>query len=219
MSLNLHATVRAAVQGVNRDITAVYLKSTGYAPNAAGKQVPSYAAALPVQAQVQPPSGKDLRHMEFLNIQGTTRTVFLFSNPQAIVRVDARGGDLLQFPQFAGAPNDNWKIAAVAETWDVGQNCAVTFQGEATLGNLSNQLNVTNVDFGTLNVGDSIEGPGILAGTYITALGTGTGGIGTYTMSQEANEDLAGSTVAVSSTASISGWSKVYAVLQTDRPA
>lgn len=119
MSLNMHSIVRAAVQTVNNDITAQYLASTGYAPSASGRQVPQYAVAVPVRVQLQPPSGRDLRHMEFLNIQGTTRVAYLYSNPQAVVRVDARGGDLLQFPQFTGAPVDKWLIAYVDETWDV----------------------------------------------------------------------------------------------------
>jgi hypothetical protein len=122
MSLNLHGTVRAAIQSVNADITATYLASLGYTVNGAGKQLPQYAAPASVQIQVQPPSGKDLRHLEFLNIQGTTRTVFLYNDPQAAVRVDARGGDILQFPQFNGAPIDKWLVIEVAETWDVGSN-------------------------------------------------------------------------------------------------
>lgn len=117
--MNLHSVVRGAIQAVNPDLSVTYLQSTGYAPNASGKQIPSYADAVTVRAQVQPPSGRDLQHMEFLNLQGTTRVVFLYSNPQAIDRVDARGGDLLQFPQFAGAPIDNWLVTHVDETWDV----------------------------------------------------------------------------------------------------
>lgn len=119
MALNLHAVVRGAIQAVSPDRSIAYLKSIGYAPNASGKQVPSYAPALPIKANIQPPSGRDLRHLEFLNIQGTVRTVYLYSNPQAISRVDARGGDLLQFSQFSGAPVDNWLIVHVEETWDV----------------------------------------------------------------------------------------------------
>lgn len=218
MSHNLHATVRAAIQSVNPDIQISYLKSLGSTPNNYGERAPQYAAAVPVQAQVQPPSGKDLKQIELLNLQGTIRTVFLFSNPQAIVRVDARGGDLLQFPQFTGAPPDQWLISAVAETWDVGQNAAVTFAGTATLQANSNELDVTAVGLGTLNLGDVVAGPGIPSGTTITAV-PGGGGAGVYTMSAEATEALTGSPVAVTSTATMSGWSKVYAVLQTDRPA
>lgn len=43
-------------------------------------------------------------------------------------------------------------------------------------------LTVTGVTSGTLAVGQTIKGTGIAAGTRITALGTGTGGTGTYTV-------------------------------------
>jgi len=43
-------------------------------------------------------------------------------------------------------------------------------------------LNVTAVASGTLFVGQTITGSGVTANTVITALGTGTGGIGTYTV-------------------------------------
>jgi hypothetical protein len=41
-------------------------------------------------------------------------------------------------------------------------------------------LNVTNVASGSIEVGASVSGSGVTAGSAITALGTGTGGLGTY---------------------------------------
>jgi hypothetical protein len=41
-------------------------------------------------------------------------------------------------------------------------------------------LTVSAVGSGALSVGDVISGSGVTAGTYITALGTGAGGTGTY---------------------------------------
>lgn len=43
-------------------------------------------------------------------------------------------------------------------------------------------LTISAVTSGALSIGDFIEGTGITAGTTITALGTGTGGTGTYTV-------------------------------------
>jgi hypothetical protein len=120
VSLNLHSAVRGMIQAVNADISATYLQSTGYTLNASGQQVATYAQAKTVQIQVQPPSGRDLQHMEFLNLQGVVRTVFLYSNPQAVDRIHVQGGDLLQFPQFHGEPIDNWLVTYVDQTWDVG---------------------------------------------------------------------------------------------------
>lgn len=47
----------------------------------------------------------------------------------------------------------------------------------------SNVLNVTAISAGNISVGDVISGSGITAGTTITGLLTGTGGVGTYTIS------------------------------------
>jgi len=44
-------------------------------------------------------------------------------------------------------------------------------------------LDVTSVGSGLVRVGMAISGTGVTAGTTITAFGTGTGGIGTYTVS------------------------------------
>lgn len=44
-------------------------------------------------------------------------------------------------------------------------------------------LTVSAVGSGTLAVGQPVSGAGVTAGTVITALGTGTGGAGTYTVS------------------------------------
>ena len=48
-------------------------------------------------------------------------------------------------------------------------------------------LNVASVATGTLKVGQTITGSGISAGTRITALGTGSGGAGTYTVNDSQN--------------------------------
>jgi hypothetical protein len=50
-------------------------------------------------------------------------------------------------------------------------------------GSAGTTLNVSAVTSGTLAVGQTISGTGITAGTYITALGSGSGGTGTYTVS------------------------------------
>lgn len=57
-------------------------------------------------------------------------------------------------------------------------------------------MTVTEIDNGKINVGDVVIGTGISAGTTVSALGTGTGGLGTYTLSAgattESTESIAG---------------------------
>jgi len=119
MSLNLHGIVRQAIQVANPDLTATLTRSAGYTVTASGQQVPAYSNPVNVRIQAQPPSGRDLWRANYLNLQGTLRTVFLYSDPQAIVRVTAQGGDLLQFPMFAGDPPSTWLVTEVLEAWSV----------------------------------------------------------------------------------------------------
>ncbi len=140
MSLNLHAMVRGVINGVNPDIQALWLQSTGNMVNSNFQQVPSYANGVKVRIQAQPPSGRDLQHINFLNLQGVFRTVYMYSDPDSIVRVTAKGGDLLQFPQFAGEPNDTWLIVQVSEKWNVADGgfsrVLVTLQTDAATASL-----------------------------------------------------------------------------------
>ncbi|MBX9858947.1 MAG: hypothetical protein K2Y20_05060 [Sphingomonas sp.] len=64
-------------------------------------------------------------------------------------------------------------------------------------------LTVTAVASGGLTVGSTISGTGVTAGTRITALGTGTGGIGTYTVTPS---QTAASTTLTATTGAPDGW-------------
>lgn len=218
MSLNLHATARAAIQSVNKDIPAIYKASIPYTVNAPGKQLPQYAAPVTVKIQSQPPSGKDLAHINFLNIQGTVRTVYLYSNPHAIQRIAAKGGDLLIFPSFVGGPSYTWLVKAIAERWSVGQNGLVTFQGTGTVVDAIGSVVISAVDFGILNDGDVIQdSAGALAPNSLIVSG-GPGGVGTYVLNYPAIASASGDTIVVTDTKGESGWTKLFCVQQLDTP-
>lgn len=73
-------------------------------------------------------------------------------------------------------------LGAWAQIYSIGigsQNApAATFTGSIA----TTTLTVTAVATGTLAVGQAVIGPSVSPGTFITALGTGTGGTGTYTV-------------------------------------
>lgn len=123
--MNLHGIVRGAIQTVNPDIDASWTQSTGSTTAGDGKRTPAYAAPVMIRAQVQPPSGEDLKQIEYLNMQGVFRTVYAFGSLQGIVRPALQGGDLLVFP-LDGTPR-TWKVVHVLETWnpDATGWCAV----------------------------------------------------------------------------------------------
>jgi hypothetical protein len=81
-----------------------------------GTPTPTYAAPVTVPGQVQELSTRDLRQVEALNIQGTSRAVYLNgTDVSAIVRLTQRGGDLVTLQD-----GTVWLTTLVPEKWDVG---------------------------------------------------------------------------------------------------
>ena len=89
-------------------------------------------------------------------------------------------------------------------TWYISSPSAAVFYGSTS----GTTLTVTNVSSGTIAVGQSLFGIDVLAETVITALGSGTGGVGTYTINRSqtvAAESMNSATVGAIVTATISG--------------
>lgn len=119
MALNLHNAVRTIIPAVNPDTAGWWYSSIGAVTGTDGRQTAAFAQPVSVQLQVQPPSGRDIRFIEFLQMQGLIRTVWMYSNPGGIDRVNQVGNDLLLFPQWPGAPNDAWLVERPDEIWGV----------------------------------------------------------------------------------------------------
>lgn len=129
--INVRVAANAAVQVVNPDLTGTFYASTGFAINAAKKQVPSFAAGINVPMQVQAVDARELRHLEGLNIEGLVRSVHMFGDTQGVVRVAQRGGDLLYFKDTPTGTLRVWKVVKVMETWDTWCRVIVNMQTDA----------------------------------------------------------------------------------------
>jgi len=88
-------------------------------------------------------------------------------------------------------------------TWKISTPAAAVFTGSIS----GTTLTVSNMTSGTIAVGQALFGVDIAQATIITALGTGTGGVGTYTINQSqtvASEGMNSAAVGCIFTASIS---------------
>ena len=89
-------------------------------------------------------------------------------------------------------------------TWRISNPASAQFIGSVS----GTTLTVTLMKSGTIAAGQSLFGLGVTPETIITALGTGTGGVGTYTVNlsqTEPSEIFNSSAVAATITGSISG--------------
>ena len=94
-----------------------------------------------------------------------------------------------------GAYRYTWRISNPSSTQFIGSISATT-------------LNVTLMKSGTIAVGQQLFADGISPETIVTALGTGTGGVGNYTVNVSqtlASESISGAATAATFTASIAG--------------
>ena len=89
-------------------------------------------------------------------------------------------------------------------TWYISSPATAVFTASTS----GTTLNVSSVSSGTLAVGQSLYGVGVLAETVITALGSGSGGAGTYTINRSqtvAAESMSSATVGATFTGTIAG--------------
>jgi hypothetical protein len=121
-------------------------------------------------------------------------------------------------PNLIGTLNTNSGIVGITDngqnvyivdgqyryTWRISNPASAQFIGSLS----GTTLTVTLMKSGTIATGQSLFGLGVTPETIITALGTGTGGVGTYTVNlsqSEPSEIFNSSAVAAQITGSISG--------------
>jgi len=105
--------------------------------------------------------------------------------------------------------NDNGINAYIVDgsnryTWRISSPSSAVFTGSIS----GTTLTVTAITNGTIAAGQSLFGVGVTSETVITALGTGTGGIGTYTINLSqtiASRQMNSTTVGARVTGSITG--------------
>ena len=127
--MNLRGLANQYIQSVNPNTVIMWRKSTGYTKNENFEQVPAYEDAQ-IEAQIQGVSSGDLRHTDAMNMQGVMRKVYMYGNPQGVATADAKGGDLLIFPQVPGGASQKWLITSVLETWPAWAAVIVVLQDD-----------------------------------------------------------------------------------------
>lgn len=121
--MNLHSIAAGVINAVNPNIVMTLLVSNGSVTNADGTRTPRYFPPQQVFGQVQELTTRDLRQLEGLNIQGSQRTIYMNGITNAIVRMSAKGGDLIELPD-----GTMWLTTTVLEQWPDWVKVAVTLQ-------------------------------------------------------------------------------------------
>lgn len=123
--MNLLGVTAGAISSVNPYATVTINLSTGYTTQTDGTSTPNYTS-VSVPAQIQALSGRDLRQIEGLNLNGTLRAVYFYGDIEATVRAAQKGGDLVTFPD-----GTVWLVSQVTETWPDWCKTVCTLQNGA----------------------------------------------------------------------------------------
>lgn len=168
----------------------------------AGKYFGGFAGALTLPGTLyfmQHPAAAVAGYLRSGSFEGVSLAALQTLSGQLIIPVDGRpvtsaNIDLSTATSFTNA-------AALIQTGLQTANGLFSGTGridDGNPGNPGNILTITAVASGSVALGDTVTGAGIAPGTVITALQTGTGGIGTYTVGG-APQDVAVGAVSVAS--------------------
>lgn len=109
----------------------------------------------------------------------------------AILIMDSAGVPAWKIPAYGGFSDTTTQVIndintgypVVMDTVDLSDGVTLlTTDGDVTADITGTTLNVTAVTSGVIDIGQYLSGTGVTAGTRVVAFGTGTGGIGTYTV-------------------------------------
>lgn len=128
--MDLRGIANTVSSTVNPNKTVTVLRSTGFTVGAGRKQVPSYADPVTGPAQFQALDANDIKQLDGLNIQGTTRAIYLRGVLAGVVRPDGTGGDLVQVKNGAGDVIETWLVVKVLEGWPSWTKAAIVLQGD-----------------------------------------------------------------------------------------
>lgn len=122
--MNLHATVRGAIQRVNPDVPGDVYFSTGK-QTVRGIVTPGFVLLPADRLQVQAMSHDDLYHLNGLAYAGNMQKLYAYGNFSGIVRPDGKGGDLVRLG------TEWWAVQHVLEWWPGWCSVAITRQPNA----------------------------------------------------------------------------------------
>src|SRR5271155_5526729 len=121
--MNLHGIVAGAIGAVNPLRQATLMRSIGYTINPDGTQVPAYQTIGNVTCQVQELTSKDLHQLDGLNLQGSSRAVYLNGDWSGVVRATSQGGDMVQLDD-----GTIWLVVAIPEKFPDWTKMIITLQ-------------------------------------------------------------------------------------------
>lgn len=117
--MNLRSIVNAATQSINPNIPLTIKVSEGYTIDPATlRQVPDYVD-YQGYGNLQALDGDDLGQLNYLNVQGTIRALYVYGSLAGVIRPDAVSTSRILLTSNEGGITEEreWNVFKVLETW------------------------------------------------------------------------------------------------------
>lgn len=127
--MNLRSLANSLTQAINPNIPITVSISSGYAKNPLTlRQEPVYTTYA-AQGNVQALDGDDNNQIDYLNIQGTIRAVYLYGNVSGVIRPDSISMSKLSFSSNESGVTKirEWNVFKVLESWPDWCKVAVVY--------------------------------------------------------------------------------------------
>ena len=128
--MNLRGLANSAIQGINPDspMTVRISDGTYDVDPATLRQVPNYIE-YPAMGNVQALDGDEMAQVNFLNIQGTIRAVYIRGNVSGVIRPDNVSTSRLIFSsnESGVCKEREWNVFKVLESWSTWCKVAVVY--------------------------------------------------------------------------------------------
>ena len=131
--MNLRSLANAATQTINPNIAlTVYVSNGTYTINPATLRQEPVFTTYEAYGNVQALDGDDLGQMDYLNIQGTIRAVYIYGNVSGVIRPDSISSAQLEFfsNESGIVKNRKWNVFKVIEAWPDWCKVAVVYSDE-----------------------------------------------------------------------------------------
>lgn len=132
--MNLHQIVGPVIAAVNPWTVGSLAVSTGATIAPGGKQTPTWQIFTGILMQVQAFSARELQHVDYLNLQGLVRSVYMNGDVEGLERFAGKGGDVLLFANPQTGLTGAWLVNEVMETWDQDGWCRVIVTLQDSIG-------------------------------------------------------------------------------------
>ncbi len=107
--MNVFSLTSGPVANVNPPISGTLKRGAGYTTAGDGSRVPTFAKTIAADFQVQALTGKEIAHLDSLNITGRLQAVHYKGELIALDRKKGSGGDVLTYN------GDDWLVVQIIE--------------------------------------------------------------------------------------------------------